>query len=702
MAWTTQYYHEWKSRTGGSCRLDFKEDAVAANTLIQGQVSPIRFRIPRIQDRLQPVRGKGADIYLVNETDRQLQDLADATMHQVRVEYRLDSTLVWFGWLDHNQTYLEDFTQYSNYDVQFTASDGLGILDKIKFLDSGSPYTGMKSKWELLEIILTKWGLLDLVTNIKVKLATTSTDISITGDDNLLHESYASCHNWYDEDGQPASCRQVLEDILRPYGAFITMIGTDVCIIDLHTLATNSSFTWQVYTTGSGFPADSPATAASDSIQEIETLGYYQSRGQLQHAPLTNRQVIRYSRYTPDSLEDNLQQEAEYTPAPSFSLQSVYTTTWYEADNMTGLTDWTPTGAGWIGYKQDLYDPPEYMIRINNPNFGVGTVLYTYYPEINMLYDGWTAPYIIGNAKYYLKITMQLRFMTRTNPYEQGSETDNAAFQRAGILFRVRIDDQVFGFPTTSQQWHTKGSPYQADDQILIMVGENSGNAKNKWLPAHVYFGASSQVATQALPEKDDAIYIALEDDLNGPLEMEFTRQIYAYNDDDLDEDQIKLIEEVHIRDIKVELVTNPGMQPATFDDLEYIGEVDQGYLDDGDPVTLNLGCSADYGTPWDNGAICYDDSGTYRHVTEWTRAGETDTIERLLLNTVQSNREVKTVRLQGLALNNVTHLPFLRIKDSTHLSGKMLMLAGGVLDPAMDSLDCDLVEIIADNMTIA
>jgi len=692
MAWTTQYYHLWKDPVGLDCRIDIKKDAAAGDILIEAQPSPIRIILPKIESKFQAVRGKGAELNFINETDRQLIGLFSAAMQQYRVEYRYNSNLVLFGYLDSNKEYTEDYTQLLDYPVQFTASDGLGLLERIKFMNGSSKYTGIKSKWEILEIVLTKWGLLDLVDNIKICLATTSEDISLDANEVILHKSYVSCCNYYDEDGQAASCRQVLEHILKPYGAFLTIIGTDICIIDIHTLAIDSSFNWQMYTTGSGFPADDPATKASDVIPEIETLGYYETGAALVVEPGINRQVIRYSRYAPDSLDDNLQDEDDYNPAPEFTLQEYYGTTHYMAMNMETLPGWT--GPVYIlarGYKQTITDPPEYVVSILNPNLGATPPIDEDFTTVHMA-KTWPGPYVIGSPKFYLKISAQMRAKTRINPYEEGTFNDTAKFERLRLLARIFIGNKCFG--RFDQTWHTPGSPYTINDQINLWIGESEGNCRNKWLPVHTFTGYS-----QKMPLTDDAVYIALDDGIHGQVKLEFCTMMWAYNDSVSDDNQTVKVRRAEIRDIKIELVTNPGMKAVSTDDLEYVGEIQQAWLDEGQDVILNQGGSAAHGSPFDNGAIMYLDSGVYYHVTQWTRAGVTNIIEKLLLNTIHSNGENSTTRINGIKLNNLTHLPYLRIKDTTHLPGKILMVAGGMIDPSRDLFDQDLVEIVADNL---
>lgn len=696
MAWTTQYYHLWKDPEGVDCRIDLLKDAAAGDILIEAQPSPIRIILPKIDSKFQVVRGKGAELNFMNETDRQLICLFSAAMQQYRVEYRYNSNLVWFGYLDSNKEYTEDFCQLFDYPVQFTASDGLGILDKIKFMDGSSKYTGIKTKWEILEIVLTKWGLLDLVDNIKVFLATTSTDISLDASEVILHKSYVSCENYYDEDGEAASCRKVLNDILAPYGAFLTIIGTDICITDINTLATDAGFTWQMYTTATGFPVDDPATKASDAIPEIETLGYYETGASLVVEPGINRQIIRYSRYAPDSLDDNLQDENDYDPAPEFGLRSGYDTTYYSAYNMTALPGWTEPGfQPFRGYKQTIEDPPEYMVSILNPNFDVELPIDESYITSVHIAKTWPGPYVIGSPKYYLKISAQMRALCRANPYEEGTFDDDAQFERFMLFVRIFVGDKLFGF--TGQTWHTPGDPYTIYDQIFFWIGADEGNCKNQWMPVHTCKGW-----TQKLPNTEDAVYVALEDGLQGQIKLEFSTMMHAYNGWQQDGSQTVKVIRAEIRDIKIELVTNPGMKAVSTDDLEYVGEINQAWMDEGQDMEMNHGGSAAYGSPWDNGAILYLDTGVYYHVTEWTRAGETDIIEKLLLNSIQSNGENSTTRINGIKLNNITSLPFLRIKDTTNLSGKILMVAGGYIDPSRDLFNADLVEIIADNLDIA
>ncbi len=703
MAWNTKFYHEFRDTNDILCRVDIMEDAAASNVELEGEASPFNIIFPEIKDKLDPVRGSGCELNLISATDRQLASLFTAEIQQYRIKYTVAGTTTWFGYLDSEQ-HSETYSELTDYPVQFTGNNGFGVLNRIKFLDSGVQYTGLKTQWEILEIILTEWGLLDLVTNIKIYLSTDSTQLTIGATETIMEHTYVSCANYYDEDGEPMTCREVLEAILAPYGAYITVVGTEILITDLDTLGTDSGFTWLVYTNALVYST----TAASDAIGDIETIGYYETGASLDTQAGRNRQVIRYSRYALDSLNTHIQDPDTFSyqsgTEPNFiQISDGYGSTSYLAENMDGLDDWTfeDITFPWYKYtvagaKESVGDEPEYFIRIYNQNYGVGTVDHGLWAD-DYCSRTWDVPYLIGDNKFYLKITGKMRARTRPDPYIEGTFTDTVYFDRYYIAVRVKIGSKSFT-PNGATPWTT------GDYYVYFLCGEAfEGNVKNKWLPLRADINAS-EADTAPFPRTDEGILIGLDDTVHGTLKLEFTPYILADADEEipLNDDRIKAIFDLWIKDLKVELVKKSDKTPAGSDDLEYLGELDSAWKDEGSDITLNHGNSF-VGSPFDNAGLMYDSgSGVYKFLSNWSRGGETDvTIEKLLLNTVESNYEGKTTKL-SVNLNNSSHIPFQRIEDTTYLSGQILMFAGGTLDCAHNSLECTLIEIRPDNLTIA
>lgn len=54
--------------------------------------------------------------------------------------------------------------------------------------------------------------------------------------ESALHVLYIQSANFYDEDGEPMSCREVVESILEPFGLMMVQRDASVYIYDLNTV----------------------------------------------------------------------------------------------------------------------------------------------------------------------------------------------------------------------------------------------------------------------------------------------------------------------------------------------------------------------------------------------------------------------------------------------------------------------------------
>lgn len=702
MAWTTQYYHEFYDQSGQACRIDIKEDAAAGNTLLDAAVSPVRLIRPE-KDFLDPIKGSGAEITFLSETDRQLIGLFTADMNQYRVELRIAGTLQWFGYLN-SEMYRESYSEVTNYFVNLAANNGFSLLERIKLLDgSGDPYTGLQTQWEVIKVILGKWGLMDLVSLVFVGIATTSTEITIGAQETIFHHQYISYANYYDEDGDPSSCRKVLEDILRSLGAVIMVVGYEIIIVDIESLAGDIS--WKVYNNDfSWYGSDSDPAA---SVDELETIGYFQTGSDLDVVAGINRQVIRYSKYTLDVVESYIQDQDKFTyssgSSPNFvQISDIYGSTSYLTDNITGLENWSFTGAGSLkisGAKENVNDEGEFFIHKYCQNIGQDPIDESFYDDDHSTWSP-PAPYVIGDDGYYIKITGKVFPLTRPDPYVEpnGSFTDDAYFNYVAVLARLRIGTFMYSPGTLS--WITTPGTYTTDHQFRIFGGSPDGNAKNKWNDFQVIPWAFSR--TKKHPFSEDAVYIYVEPGVYGKIELDLTMMDYAYVGSTHAPAQTAKLRNIFLKDIQIQVVSNPGFQELSDTDIEYVGELDQTWKNEGSPVTLNHGCSSPNGTPFDNAGLIYKDgSNDYYFMTEWTRGGQTDVIEKLLLNTIQSNRETAAVKL-SVNINNITGRQSLRYIDTPYMSGKMFMVTGSKLDIAEGSEEITLLEIKQDTHTIS
>jgi hypothetical protein len=249
MAYQEKYYFEFVSIDGKANRVEIWEDTGATITAVEvkSMAMPFSVSMPDLDGKFQVVRGSGCEINLLSETNMQFfTSLYAVNKKAFMVKHYIDTVINWVGYLNTEMN-REPYITLTNYPVQFSGNDGFALMDRYQFLQGvsdpvpGGIYEGIKSKWDILNIILTRIGL--PYGYIYTSLSTTFTGY-LTVFPTLLHQSYVNCSNFYDEDGVAMTMREVLEAILQPYGAFITQLGADIYITDLNTLALGTDVTW--------------------------------------------------------------------------------------------------------------------------------------------------------------------------------------------------------------------------------------------------------------------------------------------------------------------------------------------------------------------------------------------------------------------------------------------------------------------------
>lgn len=126
-------------------------------------------------------------------------------------------------------TYSEAYVGSVNYPISLKFSCGLATLNKYDFLDdSGNAIYATKSLLSIIVLILNKIGLgLNIISGINKFASGMSTGVS----DDPLAQTYLECLCFYDS-GTP-KCNDVLEAILKPFGAYIIQDNGKWTILDV-------------------------------------------------------------------------------------------------------------------------------------------------------------------------------------------------------------------------------------------------------------------------------------------------------------------------------------------------------------------------------------------------------------------------------------------------------------------------------------
>lgn len=178
-------------------------------------------------DKLEPVQSSAATLTLFSDTDRQFIDLytVEAGSIMLRV-YRGKDELYWCGALD-TELYEEPYSFKNGYEVTLTFSD-LAILDRLNF-----DCTGYLTIRDILARGISRAGLPYDRDKI-VEYISTGVTASEVG--RLTQDISLVCDNFYDENQQPMTWREVVEETLRPFALRLIQKTGRIVIYDLNAI----------------------------------------------------------------------------------------------------------------------------------------------------------------------------------------------------------------------------------------------------------------------------------------------------------------------------------------------------------------------------------------------------------------------------------------------------------------------------------
>ena len=180
-------------------------------------------------DKLEPVMSSAATLMVVSETDRQFVNLYTTQAGSTRLDIYRNNKLYWSGMLDP-EIYEEPFSRERDYEVSLTFSD-FALLDRIAFEQTGTDNRQRIKLRTVLDMAVKRSGI-NTGADWQTFLSTTT-----SAGASLLDGAYVSEDNFFDEDGEPMTLREVLEGVLRPFGLQMVQKDGRINLYDLHALS---------------------------------------------------------------------------------------------------------------------------------------------------------------------------------------------------------------------------------------------------------------------------------------------------------------------------------------------------------------------------------------------------------------------------------------------------------------------------------
>lgn len=685
MAYQKKYYFSFKDirlteRTHLVELWQNTEDTLTAEE-IKGHMNPFSVEMPEITNKFQVVRGNGCQINILSETDMQFfTGLYHVNPTDFMVKHYIDGVINFLGYLNAemmSEPYDIDF----NYQVSMTGNDGFSLMDRFSFIQTDETnYTGVKSKFELLQIIFAKIGL--PFTEYRIALSTTFTGYSGATDSSILHESYISCANFYDEDDKPMSLREVVESILAPYGANIRAECGNIYITDIHSLASLSSVVYKRFTMSTGAYVADITIANQKAIADI---GYMGTGHSIERSGGVNRQVVAYSPYPVKTiLDQSITGLDEFETIPEdYSVRDEYNYKVLENNQYWEIN-------------------PIYDLSLNPPVFELG-----YYDEIDQsnLYLRFPRYAGINNMIANLKTPKFINITGIKSNLIEGKEIISGV----GLFLSCQILTQ------------TKLNPFRTDVELPLNIisigikikvsigGLYYNNSTKQWTSTpYEFFTYSNLVDNSQINDRfvnfgvaGDGVLIPIgnlptQTVLTGVFQIEIMSEYAAKSIFDTSNLVNKVgVMGIWIKDFSVTIRKYDGSEIKD-NDIEYIGLLDRNFQNEGEKITLTCGTDSQFS---DRGKILGTDGTDYFNVKEWTRNGQTFKIEELLLASVSSNYRAGFITLMNMKLKNSFSLQ--NILTDTFIGTAKMMVKSANINYQDNVIDCSLVEILPDELVI-
>lgn len=218
-----RYYSGFYSRDNIPYRIEIWQDAEAAfdPERITLAADPVEIEWAEV-DKLEPVHSSSATLNMVSLSDRCFADLYTVAPGTIRLDILRNGALYWSGTLD-TELFEEPYSYKDRYITTVTFSD-FAVLDRMDWQDRGA-----KTMSEVLETCLAAAG---FNRGVLEKRVSTGLAEGYTGD--LFDDCSLMCDNFFDEDDEPSSIREVLDEMLRPFALRLKQKNGKLLLYDIN------------------------------------------------------------------------------------------------------------------------------------------------------------------------------------------------------------------------------------------------------------------------------------------------------------------------------------------------------------------------------------------------------------------------------------------------------------------------------------
>lgn len=674
-----RYFYEFR----GTDNVLNKVEIVAKKTVSAKEITafgenPFSISYPKTL-KLDPIQGSGFSMNLVSEEVFQFMDLHTDDMQEYMIRFYRAGQLYWIGYLDP-ELYSENLSSSPPYDVEFSGAD-FNIMERLTFLDDKEKeYTDINTLLIQLKRCLNKLAL--PFQKLYIGCSTIPGDVVLSPSETALHKLYIQSANFYDEDKEPMKCREVVESILQPFGLMMVQRDASIFIYDYNTIETGGVMKSYSFDTLS-YAGDTPVRILLGDISEIGTVS---TDALLGFEALVNNTSITSSLYASSDILDYEVTESNLSDIFLDSDQKEYVKKVYR------------TCIPWSNSEFILYKS-----KINNNTLVGSLFVYTAsnLARNNMVFK--QKDYLIHTASnnLFVNIKAQVYINSRTNPFDEtiieNDERTRIMRLYCNLIIRDYSGKEVMYYsnfyyqdpaaPPVKNGWIeiTDASPIESEKFVLDFseMSLSNGRIANKWLTNSLMDrGMNGDIFSVSEKNFQNGLTIP-SPPRSGYLELEMKYSIISDNAFKLPgfpqiypSDKVK---DLLVNNVEFVIKDADGKEVST-DDYEFKSYINKKVYADLKAVDLKCISANENKIPIGKANILRNVGGNCELQLSYTRGGQTNILERLLMCTIHSNYSAKNREIK-IDLS-MTENPMMRkVSYNSVLGDRPLLTTGCTLD---------------------
>ncbi len=631
-----RHYHEFKGQDNILNRFEILTGSPVQAVEVKARADAFSIEYPEVR-KLDPVRGSQATMSLISESVFQFVDLHTDDMRGYLVKFYRSGSLYWVGWLD-SELYGEELSAVPPYEVTFKASD-FNIMERLKYLDaSENRYGDIVPFTTHIKRCLDRLGL--PFRKLYIGCTTRAEGITWLSTESVLHRLYMMSANFYDEDNEPMSCREVIEELLKPFGLMMVQKDANLYIYDYNTVKNGLPMKRFDYAT-LAFEADE--TVRFD-LGDLHTIGFASTDSSYGFEEMVNNVRITSSLYATSEVMSYKLEEDSLDDMESTTDKGTYVFKTYG--------ECLPWSSGRF-LRYETKDSSDTLMGAEMVYTGNSSAI----SSNQWIFEG-KGCYLIGTlSKFYIRIKADAYIHTRDNPFSTEEMTDDKRTRGMAIhtdLILVDNDGTPImyyrNYPYTHEGWMDVGNRLEIGSFVLgyadVSQALTMSRIADKWVTngqvARVFSSGSLGFSRRdqnsgslvPIPPKSGTLILKLRYCVISDMLLDHP-EVFPAN----------MVKSILIDNVSIGLENSNGDRLDT-SDIEFKSYVNKKVVGDMDDITLKCISANEESIPIGKANILRKVAGGFEHQLSYTRSRQTDILERLLMCTIHSNFTTKNGKI--------------------------------------------------------